>query len=312
MNNRYKISVNPVAGRGAGAKSIPQLRQYLASYQIDFDLVATHQPGEAFYLSHQATLDGFDVVVAVGGDGTANEVLNGLMMARKEGRLASAMGIIAVGRGNDMAYGMHIPPGLEAGLNTVLFGQRKLMDVGLVLGGDYPDGKYFGNGIGIGFDAVVGFEAAKLTWLSGFPSYIVAVFKTIFLYFQAPTIKIETDSQTMELPALMISIMNGCRMGGGFMMAPTAHTDDGLLDLCIAEEVSRGRIFSLIPHFLRGSQATQKEIHTTHAIQIVVTAVKGSLPVHADGETICIAGDKLEIELLPKQVEFICILEEAP
>jgi diacylglycerol kinase (ATP) len=311
MTNRYLLIVNPISGRGSGEKSIPRLNQLFKSTNLQYDLKVTERPGHGITLARQAVSDGYDFVVAVGGDGTANEVLNGLMLAKEDRRSDIAMGIIAIGRGNDCAYGMHIPPGLEAGFNNLLNGYRQLIDVGLVRGGDYPEGRYFGNGIGIGFDAVVGFEALKITWLSGFPSYIVAVLKTVFIYFHAPTLRIETDIQSMEMPSLMVSIMNGRRMGGGFLMAPMASNDDGLLDLCIAEGVSRMRIFTLIPHFLRGSQDTQHEIHTLKAARIVVTALVGKLPVHADGETICVAGDRLEIDILPHQIGVICTQEAA-
>ena len=159
------------------------------------------------------------------------------------------MGMLAIGRGNDFAFGAGIPKGVEAGCRVITEGYRKKIDIGWVVGGDYPDGRYFGNGVGIGFDAVVGFEAQKMTRLTGFLSYIVAALKTIFLYYQAPLIRIEYDNQELVLPALMVSIMNGRRMGGGFMMAPTSSMLDGLLDLCIARQVSRGRILTLIPHF---------------------------------------------------------------
>jgi diacylglycerol kinase family enzyme len=95
-------------------------------------------------------------------------------------------------------------------------------------------------------------------------------------------------------------------MGGGFMMAPDGKRDDGLLNICIATQVSRARIFTLIPHFMRGDQATQKEIRTFQAKQVVVTALKGVLPAHADGETLCTEGKQLSIELLPQQINLIC------
>ena len=89
-------------------------------------------------------------------------------------------------------------------------------------------------------------------------------------------------------------------------MAPQAEPDDGLFDLCIAHEVSRARIFGLIPHFLRGTQATQAEIATGRAAHISITALEGSLPAQTDGEILCIDGHHLEIELLPRQMEIVC------
>jgi diacylglycerol kinase family enzyme len=153
-------------------------------------------------------------------------------------------------------------------------------------------------------------EAVKMTHLTGYPSYIVAVLKTVFLYYQAPLAKIEYDGQTITQPSLMVSIMNGQRMGGGFFMAPQGQPNDGLFDLCIARQVSRTRIFGLIPHFMRGTQATQEPVTMGQAQKVVVTAVEGALPAHADGETLCTEGQRLELELLPSQIEIICLSPE--
>jgi len=309
---RYKIIANPVAGRGDGERAIPQIEGALRGYGLDFDLVRTERPWHAADLAQEAVATGYDGVIAAGGDGTANEVLNGLMRARLAGAGTCAMGILCFGRGNDFAYGMGIPTDLEAGCQALAQGHRRPVDVGRVVGGLYPEGRYFGNGIGIGFDAVVGFEAVKMTRLHGFPSYLVAVLKTVFLYYKAPLVTIEYDGQTITQLSLMISVMNGQRMGGGFMMAPQGQPDDGLFDLCIARQVSRARIFGLIPHFLRGTQATQEPIRTGRARRVVVTAVEGVLPAHADGETLCTDGRRLELELLPRQIEVICQPTEDP
>lgn len=228
------------------------------------------------------------------------------MLAKRAGADGVAMGVVAIGRGNDFAFGVNVPPGLEEGCRVLVEDFRTSMDVGLVMGGLYPEGRYFGNGVGIGFDAVVGFEALKMTRLHAFLSYIVAAIKTIFLYYQAPLVRIEFDGQTMDKYTLMVSIMNGRRMGGGFMMAPEAGIDDGLLDLCIAEQVSKARIFALIPRFMAGTQAAQPSIQTGRTRSIVVTALEGSLPAHADGETLCTEGQKLKMEVLPRQIEIIC------
>lgn len=303
---RYKIIVNPISGRGAGDRAVPLIEQLLQGHGLAFDLVRTERPWHAAELAQQATQDGYGVVVAVGGDGTANEVLNGLMLAKQTGiENRAAMGILSVGRGNDFAFGVGVPRDLEAGCRTLAQNNRRTIDVGWVVGGLYPQGRYFGNGVGIGFDAVVGFEALRMKRLHGFPSYIVAALKTIFLYYRAPLVRIEYDGQTITQPSLLISIMNGRRMGGGFMMAPHAENDDGLFDLCIASQVSRARIFTLIPRFLNGTQATQKPIRTGRTSRITVTAIEGVLPAHADGETLCTEGRQLAMELLPRQIEVL-------
>jgi diacylglycerol kinase (ATP) len=303
---RHKIIVNPTSGRGAGGESIPVLEAGLRQAGITFDLVRTERPWHAVQLAQQAAIEGYEVVVAVGGDGTANEVLNGLMLAREANpRLRPVMGIVSVGRGNDFAFGVGVPHGTQAGLQALTAGRRAPLDVGRVSGGLYPQGRYFGNGVGIGFDAVVGFEAVKLKRLTGFPSYIVAALRTIFLYFHAPHVRVEADSGPLELSALMVSIMNGRRMGGGFMMAPSALTDDGLFDLCIARQVSKAGIFALIPRFMQGTQGTHPAIVTGRTTHITVTALEGVLPAHADGETISTEATKLTVEIVPRPLDIL-------
>jgi diacylglycerol kinase (ATP) len=307
---RFFIIVNPISGRGNGESTYPIIEARMRDLGLSFELVRTTAAGDAIGLAEQASLEGFDIVVAVGGDGTANEVLNGLVLANQKGPRRAALGLIPVGRGNDFAFGAGIATGLEQAFQALAGGNRKWIDVGCVRGGDYPSGRFFGNGVGIGFDAVVGFEALKLKRLHGFPSYIVAALKTIFLYFRAPTVLVEFDGQELVLPALMVSIMNGRRMGGGFFMAPAGQLDDGFFDLCIARQVSRGGIISLILRFMKGSQQGHPAVFMRRARQVKVTALQGSLPAHADGETVCQAGSVLELSLIPRMLEVIVPTDE--
>jgi diacylglycerol kinase family enzyme len=200
---------------------------------------------------------------------------------------------------------MGVPQGIAAAVPLVIAGRKRRIDVGKVTGGLYPQGRYFGNGIGIGFDAVVGFEALKLAPLSGFASYIVAALKTISLYDRGPRLRIEIDDRTMVQETLMVSVMNGRRMGGGFHMAPNGDPGDGHFDVCIAGQVTRGRILSLIPHFLKGDQEGQPAITTLQAKRVHVTAELGTLPAHADGETLCVDGHELLAEIVPAQIEVL-------
>jgi diacylglycerol kinase family enzyme len=217
------------------------------------------------------------------------------------------LGVLSVGRGNDFAHGVGIPRDLKRACQVLVHDHRRTIDVGRVVGGMYPQGRYFGNCVGVGFDAIGSIEAAKLPRLGGFLSYFVAVLKTIFLYYRAPLTTVEYDGRSLTQPSLLISIMNGRRLGGGFTMAPEAEPDDGLFDLCIAHEVSRARIFTLIPYFLRGTQATQEPITTGQAAHVSITALEGSLPAQTDGEILCVDGQHLEIELLSRQLDVICL-----
>ncbi len=302
----YKIIVNPISGRGSGGRSVPQIEELLTEYALNFEIVQTEYPWHAAELACEAAEDGFDVIVAAGGDGTVNEIINGLMNDKESDTDRPALGVLSVGRGNDFAFGMNIPTDLEAACKTLANNQRRCIDVGRVEGGLYPQGRYFGNGVGIGFDAVVGFEALKLKRLHGFPSYLVAALKTIFLYFHAPQVQISFGDEVRELPALMVSVMNGRRMGGGFMMAPKGLSDDGLLNVCIVHQVSRPQIVSLIAKFMQGTQDAHPAIQRIYTQQLRVTALQGVLPAHSDGETLCKDGTDLLLTLLPSQIELIC------
>ena len=304
---KYRLIVNPISGRGAGAESIPTLRQKLSKAGLDFEIVLTTKPWHAAELARAAVREGCEYVVAVGGDGTANEVLNGLMQAKNAGEGSAVMGVIGVGRGNDFAYGVGVPGGIKEGCETLREGYQRTADIGSVVGGLYPDGRYFGNGVGIGFDAVVGFEALKMKRLSGYLCYVVAALKTMFLYYKAPIVRIEYDAERIEIPALMVSIMNGRRMGGGFMMAPEGENDDGQLDVCIAEEVGKATIFALILRFMQGTQASHPAIRMARTDSISVTATQGTLPAHADGETLCTEGDQLTMTMHPGMLKIVTL-----
>jgi diacylglycerol kinase family enzyme len=132
---RYKIIANPVAGRGAGDRAVPQVERILNGYGLDFDVVRTERVWHAADLAQEAAVAGYDAVVALGGDGTSNEVLNGLMRARQTGMGACAMGVLCVGTGNDFAYGVDALLDLEDGCRALAQGYRRTIDVGRAIGG---------------------------------------------------------------------------------------------------------------------------------------------------------------------------------
>ena len=301
------IILNPMADKGRAGATIPAIEAELAAHNLDATIVLTERPWHAAELATQAARDGVEVVVAAGGDGTANEVLNGIMLADRR----PAMGIIPVGRGNDFAFGMGMADTLAGACAMLARGHRRTIDVGHVAGGDYPGGRYFGNGVGIGFDAIVGFEAAKLKRISGFAGYIVAALKTMALYHRGPVVTLAypnpdgSGDLTLRKQVLMVSVMNGRRMGGGFMMAPDGDPGDGNFHLCVASQMRRTQVMGMIPHFMKGTQVGRAHIQTIKTPRITITATEGALPAHGDGETLCTAGHRLEMTLLPAQVEIV-------
>lgn len=304
---KIAIIVNPIAGKGAANRAIPEIESEMQRLGVPYDLIITSHRGHAIDLSREAGANGYQTVVATGGDGTVNEVINGLMQAKNDGHQIAHLAVIPVGRGNDFSFGMGIPPKLTDACQIIRDGKTRQIDVGLVRGGDYPEGRYFGNGVGIGFDTVVGFEAAKLpAFIDGIPAYLIAAIKTIFLYFDAPLLQLNIDGKLLEQPCILVSLMNGKRMGGSFMFAPQSESDDGLLNLCIAHQVTRWQVLGLFPKVMSGTQVDHFAIKMPTARHVAITAKEGSLPVHADGETICKAGKKLEIEILRQQLTLVC------
>ncbi len=305
--HKYCLIVNPLAGKGFALKAIPEIESILNQLGLDYDIILTEYPGHAIQLAKDAGSNGYQTVVAVGGDGTANEVINGLMQDVEAGNLSANLAVLPVGRGNDFSFGMGVPHDLDEACKALAEAKTRKIDVGLVKGGDYPDGRYFGNGVGIGFDTVVGFEAAKLpNFISGIPAYLIAAVKTIFLYFRAPLLRVELDNEVIEQTCLLVSLMNGRRMGGSFMFAPESEQDDGLLNLCIVEGVTRGEVLKIFPKVMSGTQGEHPAVKMPLSQKVKITALSGSLPVHADGETICEAGSALEVTILKQQLPMIC------
>jgi YegS/Rv2252/BmrU family lipid kinase len=300
---RVAIVYNPTAGQGRAGERLPQVEALLTEAGVDYDLMLTEYRGHGLALAARAAGNSsYRAVVAAGGDGTANEVINGLMAVRNTNRAIPALGVLCVGRGNDFAYGVGIPTALEEGVAAIRNGATEPIDLGFLKGGLFPEGRYFGNGIGIGFDTIVGFEAAKLKWIHGFLGYVVGAIKTLVLYYKAPDMTITTDLGTEERRCIQVSVMNGRRMGGAFYMAPEASPDDGYFDLCIAGTPKRRQMLGLITRYMAGSQASSPHIHTERSRIFTVRSDGSPLSIHADGETVSTEHTSLEVECIPRPI----------
>jgi len=319
MNATHKklIILNPVAGKGRAGQRQHDIERLMAERGMSFDMRLTEHPGHAAEIAaaacgDAACGDGYDVLIAAGGDGTVNEVVNGMMAATKGKRLASgsaagpALGVLSVGRGNDFCYGADLPGTLEECIDVLARDERRRLDVGLVKGGDYPGGKHFANGIGVGFDTIVGLEAAKLRHVHGFLAYVIGALRTFVLYPEAPDIRISWDDTVVQQASHQISIMNGKRMGGTFFMAPAAENHDGRLELCMAGRMNRREMLALMARYTKGTQSGHPKISTGGSSHFILEAPKGGLIVHADGETICTDGRFLDVTCLPGALSIVC------
>ena len=305
LNQKPLLIYNPIAGNGKAEKFLPSIKEQLEHNQFEYDLILTEKPGHGFDIAKSETESGRTFIIAAGGDGTMNEVINGIMRAELTANGRPTMGVLPVGRGNDFAYGIDISDDIEKVIQAIINHKTRTIDIGLVTGGDYPDGRYFGNGVGLGFDTVVGFEAEKIKWARGAGSYLIGLVKTIFLYHTAPTYEIILDNETVTQPSLMVSIMNGRRMGGTFHMTPSSDPGDGLLNLCLVSQVPQIKILGVAVKFINGTHENHPAIRMVQSKKVTVKAITGNIPAHADGETICYAGSEITIELVPGALEVI-------
>jgi len=324
MHEKMHIIYNPTADHGNALKHTEQVEALLDRNGLHYKMELTQSSGHAIILAREAALrfveEGRDqdgalgTIVAAGGDGTVNEVINGLMQAREQLRGKSggddfpSFGVIPVGRGNDFAYGAGVPHNMEESCRLLKEAAAYEMDIGCVSGGYYPEGRYFGNGIGIGFDTLVGLEAAKVTWIPGFLGYVYGALKMLIVYPAAPKVNMEFDSEGRESLGTFtpqISVMNGRRMGGTFYMAPRSINHDGEFDLCIARgSLKRSQLLTAMTQYTKGSQERNPHIYTRRSRFVRIEAVEGSLACHADGETICTEGRELTVECMPRALRF--------
>ncbi|MBN1402283.1 MAG: YegS/Rv2252/BmrU family lipid kinase, partial [Anaerolineae bacterium] len=268
---------------------------------------------EAIDMARQAALDGYATVVAAGGDGTYQEVINGVLAAAEQGA-ASTVGVIPVGSGCDFAYSVGVPSDLEGACARLARGQTKLVDLGRVtvdapLAGA-PPSRYFDNTVGMGFDGVVTEECQKFKRLRGMALYLPAVLKTVFVSLRPARAEITfrvngSAPERIQSTVLMATVCNGPREGGGFFIAPEARSDDGLLDMCIADMVPRLRILSLIPHFIKGTHVDKPNVRMAQCTHVAIESPDPMI-AHADGEMICTEAHRIECEILPAKVRVVC------
>jgi YegS/Rv2252/BmrU family lipid kinase len=301
---RTKLIVNSTAGRGRAGQAFPEVQACLARYGIEYDLIQTQAPGQAIDLARQAAAAGYERVVAMGGDGTTDEVANGLLQAAQEGYPA-VLGMLPVGSGNDFAYAVGIPSDVETACRRLAEGRVRTVDVIRVT----VDGRsrIFDNSVGIGYDADVLLETRRMTRLRGFLMYLVAVFRVLATDSRWPyPMRITVDGEQLPHRAVtLITVANGPRAGGGFYLTPDAEPDDGLLDVCVADELGKLGILQLLPHAMKGTHKDKEPVTMLQGRHVLIEGERG-LPGHVDGEVLCTEGRRIEFEILPGRLQVWC------
>ncbi len=290
--NSYKFIVNPAASRGKCARVAEKVKDLCAIYKMDADFIYTDKPGDAINFAEKAK-NQFDCVVAVGGDGTINEVVNGLLGG------GSKLGIVPAGTGNDFVRAVNVPLKLEKAIDNLRAMKTKEIDIGRA--GD----RYFQNGLGIGFDAWVVQETLEVKKLRGTAIYLYAVLRTIYTY-KPPVVRISYNHIEREERLYMITAGNGTSLGGGFKLTPNAIVDDGLLDLNIVRNCNKWEIYRNLFAVFSGKHIHMPQVTTDRTKKIVIESEEG-FAAHIDGELLSLNLKSLNVELLPRAMEVVVL-----
>jgi YegS/Rv2252/BmrU family lipid kinase len=297
MSRKVKIILNPMADMRNAWSVANDLRPMINEYG-NADWSGTVYPTHATELARQAGEHGYEMVVAMGGDGTVHEVVNGLMQLPEAKR--PILGVVPVGSGNDFAHAIGVPLQSDRALAHALGGQPSAVDVG-VMTDDHGRKEYFDNTLGIGFDAVVTIRSHKLPVLRGFLMYLAAVLQTIVLNHDPVFMQMEADGVKLEQSNIMLTLCNGPREGGGFLVAPDAVPDDGILHYAMIRKLSRLMMLRLVPEVMKGTHGRFKPVTLGTCKRMSVSADR-PLYIHADGEIYTSFGSnlrKLTFEVLP-------------
>lgn len=305
MPRKVKLILNPMANMGGAWKTANDLRPVAQEFDGELTWSGTVYPTHGIELAKQAAEEGYDMVVAMGGDGTVHEVVNGLMQIPENKR--PILGVVPIGSGNDFAYSLGITQKNEHALAHILKAEKvEKVDIGL-LTDEHGRQEYFDNTLGIGFDTIVGIHSHKLPLLRGFTMYLAAVIQTIIMNHNPMSVKIETDTETWEDKILMLALCNGKREGGGFLLAPEAKLNDGKMTYVSVQNVSRLMMFRLLPEFLNATHMRFKQIRMGEFKKLNITS-NIPLYIHADGETFTNFGSnikKVSFEILPNALKVV-------
>ncbi|MGC4045755.1 MAG: diacylglycerol kinase family lipid kinase [Armatimonas sp.] len=268
------VIFNPTSGRGTGGKLRDQAKAFLGD---GYEWHPTQRPGHATELAKEAAKS-FDVVVAMGGDGTVGDVARGILAVQDETGKEASLGVLPAGTGNDYARNLGIPLRLDIAAEIIHSGVIKRVDVGVL------NGTPFLNNTGTGFDsAVMQTMNSGMKWLKGQPAFLAAIFKTLPSY-KPFTVTLEVDGEQRRAEkVMMISVLNGKVYGAGMEAAPHAEMDDGRLDVLLIKATSKMKLLPLVRKVGAGEHIGNPhcELFQTRALKISTIPV---LPINIDGE----------------------------
>ena len=298
------IILNPWAGRGKAGRRKDELTATLDAAGIEYELILTTARGHAIDLARDAVLRGAEVVVGIGGDGTLNETVNGVYQANQQAGRNAAFGIIPMGTGSDFIKVLATVDAddIVGGVKRLQQMQRHKIDLGLVKVAGQGE-RCLINAVGIGFDAQAAAEALKITWISGWPVYYLAIFRALMNYKPFP-MHITYNDQKIVRPMMFATIANGRNQGASFLMTPDAHIDDGMLDVCMVDMLSVPKVLKYIPFIEKGEHTNLKEV-TMATVREIRVQCDNDLPEALDGEVFSTSARDITVTNLHHAIDLL-------
>jgi diacylglycerol kinase (ATP) len=292
-----RLIVNPVAGGGRGGALCPKLQDELHSQGVVFDTVVTEGPDHAVELARQAVADGCRLLVAVGGDGTIHEVVNGLVTGGQvpEG---VTLGAVSCGTGSDFARTVGLEQEPMAAVQRLIHGVDRRIDLGVIhcLRDGQEIIEYFPNSAGLGFDGEVADRSNRMTKRLGARfHYLLSLVITLVAY-RNKNIVVTLDDRTVEMRSNFLVAANGRYFGGGMHIAPDATPDDGLFDVVIAGDLGKIELLRLLPSVYKGTHLSHPKAYVYRSRSVHVEATERMM-LQADGE--CVGEAPVTFSLLP-------------
>lgn len=283
----FLLIANPVSGAG---KAVPLARRAYRALQHAGHrgkICFTRQPGDAKRFAQTAIARGIRWIIVCGGDGTQHEILNGVA-ATPQALSDVILGVLPCGGGSDFAKAVGISTHPQRAIQTLLQGEKTIVDVGVVYprDGAHATPHYFNTIVTCGYDAAVTQRAAQQQLpFGGTAAYVYAAIATLFKY-QCPFAKISGDFETYSGYLLLAATGITNRYGGGFKIVPAARYDDGLFDVCVVRPVPSLTILRLLITLFWGGHTKHPAV-AIHQTRTVTIETDPPLQLYADGEPLC-------------------------
>ena len=282
------IIVNPTAGNSQTEFNWLKIKEILDLNKFEYDHVFTEYPKHASEIAKKEVAAGRDAIIAIGGDGTYSEVVNGMMSAKQEGTTLK-FGVIASGTGNDFIKSAKIPNDFEENCRRIIDPHFVPIDVGLIEYKEKGENKqyFFVNSVGMGFDAeVIAKVQSSPKNGSGTAPFVKALLKVLPKY-KPINVGISVDDEKFVPYKIMTAVVaNGSYFGGGMMIAPDADIRDSLFNVVTVTEMSKARLLRVFPSIYKGTHVKQKEVVLNVAKKVVLNGPDFAT-IQADGEVIC-------------------------